>query len=703
MSWQFLKYWSQRVTDKESLQIREELKSIFQYQVKNSWIKDYYWNKNLLLTNPIKEKKDNWDIDLFLYCQNQEEISEIKEKLSNNSKVLMKSNNWNIFSILFEWDSVKKKVQIDIHFIKVSKRSYNYFLHYKVPYFLFLLWYLLKSLNKDFDMKISLKWIFLHTKDHSDFSLKLTNNLDYFLDSVLWMNIDDFNYFDSYEKIAKFFSNLWFNKKDIEELNWKNLDKHKRNNEKFIQIIEMLNWDNKKLYELWNKIQEFINKWNFLIEKEKEKRLKDKEEKEIKNQELKELFNIENLKNINEFHKRNIVSFINNRKELLILRELVNKFKWKEVYLVWWSVRDILLNKKISDFDLTWNVLSKEFNDLIWWNYSEKYWTCFCNFKWLEIEYTPYRKEEWFNWRHVSRIDFETTKESDSERRDFTMNSLLLDLNELKIIDFHNWEKDLNNKLLRTVWNSDSRFKEDYLRILRALRQSVKYWFNIEKETYESMVKNFNWLKTLSYNRIIQEFDKWMKLNDKKYIELLNKYLIDSWINESFLDKIKNELKDSYLIQIRYLIQLIHWNEIDDFDFQRAINSELKSKNNKTREFIYTKYNKYIKEFIDSMKSNNYEWLLIFIFKVLWNFNKKEQIKVLKNFVLLLKEKWEINEDEYSNNKKLIERYQKYDSIFVNKEFILKETWKTWKEIFEEFWNWCDIKFFQEYITQHYK
>jgi len=191
--------------------------------------------------------------------------------------------------------------------------------------------------------------------------------------------------------------------------------------------------------------------------------------------------------------------------------DYLNNNIWQEdkIYVVWWTIRDFLLDKDSKDFDIVWNMSSLDFKDIFGWAFSEKFWTVFTMFNDIEIEYTPLK------W----------TLEEDSNRRDFTINSIFFDIMTHKYIDYNNWIEDIKNWIIRLVWDDDYNLIDDPLRILRAFRLKMKLGFDIENITYDYMIKHFLLLDKVWLTRIFEEFRLWINLNFWLYFNLLSEYL----------------------------------------------------------------------------------------------------------------------------------------------------------------------------------
>lgn len=221
-----------------------------------------------------------------------------------------------------------------------------------------------------------------------------------------------------------------------------------------------------------------------------------------------------------------------------IIKELQkNKF---EAYIVGGCVRDLLLKKEPEDWDIATNAKPEEISKIFSNSFYEN------NFLTVtvltkskknnleEVEITTYRAEgKYTDKRHPDEVRFAETLEQDLSRRDFTINSLALELlnNSFKIIDIFDGQKDLKNKILRSVGKADERFSEDALRMMRAVRFATTLDFEIEKETYKAIKNNSELIKNISQERIRDELIKIiMSERAAEGIELLRKLDILKYI-----------------------------------------------------------------------------------------------------------------------------------------------------------------------------
>ncbi|NLL29455.1 MAG: CCA tRNA nucleotidyltransferase [Clostridiales bacterium] len=207
-----------------------------------------------------------------------------------------------------------------------------------------------------------------------------------------------------------------------------------------------------------------------------------------------------------------------------IINELYkNKF---DAFIVGGCLRDLLLNLEPKDYDIATsakpdNVMSL-FNKTIPTGIKHGTVTVVINNNNYEV--TTFRTEgDYLDNRHPSSVDFVTDIREDLSRRDFTVNALAYN-DKLGLIDYFNGINDLKNKIIRCVGHADKRFKEDALRMLRAIRFSCQLGFKIENKTFEAIINNANLIKNISKERIRDELCKILISNSpSKGIDMLQK------------------------------------------------------------------------------------------------------------------------------------------------------------------------------------
>lgn len=181
-----------------------------------------------------------------------------------------------------------------------------------------------------------------------------------------------------------------------------------------------------------------------------------------------------------------------------------------EAFIVGGCVRDSLLNKHPQDYDITTNALPEKIEELFPKTIPTgiQHGTVTVLINKIPYEVTTYRVDgEYVDNRKPKNVEFVSNIEEDLSRRDFTINAMAYSP-YLGFKDYFDGKGDLDRKLIKCVGEPDKRFSEDALRILRAIRFSCQLNFKIEKETLESIKRNFKLIKNISMERIQNEFTK---------------------------------------------------------------------------------------------------------------------------------------------------------------------------------------------------
>ncbi len=186
-----------------------------------------------------------------------------------------------------------------------------------------------------------------------------------------------------------------------------------------------------------------------------------------------------------------------------------------EAYLVGGCVRDLLLGRKPKDWDVTTNAkpeeIQKVFKDSF---YENDFGTVGVKTRSEDetlkvVEVTPYRVEaKYSDKRHPDEVKFAEKLEDDLKRRDFTVNALAAKAEPWKVVDLFDGQKDLENKIVKTVGKPEDRFSEDALRIMRAVRFATELEFEIDPDTERAIGEGADLLKMISQERIRDEFSK---------------------------------------------------------------------------------------------------------------------------------------------------------------------------------------------------
>ncbi len=174
-------------------------------------------------------------------------------------------------------------------------------------------------------------------------------------------------------------------------------------------------------------------------------------------------------------------------------------------------VRDYLLNHPSDDIDIATNappeVVEETFSHTI--PLGKAFGIILVMIKNKKYEVATFRHDvEYKDGRRPTKIEF-SNPEIDAKRRDFTINGMFYDPIQEEIIDYVNGRQDLENKIIRCIGNPHERIKEDRLRMIRAIRLSARFDFEIEKETKKAIIAHAEELfPAVAIERIWQEFIK---------------------------------------------------------------------------------------------------------------------------------------------------------------------------------------------------
>ena len=207
---------------------------------------------------------------------------------------------------------------------------------------------------------------------------------------------------------------------------------------------------------------------------------------------------------------------LNMKNEKIILPEYVTEVmermmsEGEEIYIVGGSLRDILLGKVPSDYDMTTSATPERVCEI------------FCDHRVIKtgiahgtqtvlshgnpIEITTYRVDgNYLDSRRPESVSFTRSLSEDLARRDFTVNAMAYNPKD-GFVDLYGGEDDLKEKVIKAVGEPKKRFCEDALRIMRAFRFSAQLGFEIEKNTLLAAIECKERLANISKERIGNEF-----------------------------------------------------------------------------------------------------------------------------------------------------------------------------------------------------
>ena len=222
-----------------------------------------------------------------------------------------------------------------------------------------------------------------------------------------------------------------------------------------------------------------------------------------------------------------------------IALEILNKiFDYGyEAYIVGGFVRDKLLGIESNDVDITTNATPMELKNIFPEINIDKdnYGSVTLFYKNNRFEVTTYRQDlDYIDNRHPSEIKYVNDLKTDLLRRDFTINTICID-KDGNIVDLLDGKKDLENHVLRSILDADKSFRDDSLRILRAIRFAVLLDCHLSQDVVNAINLNKHLLKNLSYTRKRRELDKiFSSTKAENGINLIESFELENYLDLDF-------------------------------------------------------------------------------------------------------------------------------------------------------------------------
>jgi poly(A) polymerase len=193
-------------------------------------------------------------------------------------------------------------------------------------------------------------------------------------------------------------------------------------------------------------------------------------------------------------------------------------------YVIGGFVRDLILKRVSKDIDIVVvgsgidlaRAVAKKLGRNGKISVYRNFGTAMLKYNDLEIEFVGARKESYSADSRKPSVE-NGTLEDDLNRRDFTINSMAVSLNKEnfgELLDPFNGLKDLEQKTIRTPLDPDVTYSDDPLRMLRAIRFSCVFGFQIESRSLQAIKHNRERIRIVSKERIIEELNK-IVLSDK--------------------------------------------------------------------------------------------------------------------------------------------------------------------------------------------
>lgn len=219
-----------------------------------------------------------------------------------------------------------------------------------------------------------------------------------------------------------------------------------------------------------------------------------------------------------------------------------------EAFVVGGCVRDIIIGRAPKDWDITTNAFPDDIKNIFEKTYDTgiKHGTVSVAIDNECIEVTTYRIDgEYSDNRRPDCVQFTSSLREDLARRDFTINAIAYHPKE-GFVDYFEGLKDLENCQMRAVGDANLRFKEDALRMLRAIRFSAQLGFSIDKCTFDAIKRNFYFIENISKERIRDELNKILISQNPMHFDYLHQTGLIKHIIPEFMICYQTEQNNPY-------------------------------------------------------------------------------------------------------------------------------------------------------------
>jgi len=255
-----------------------------------------------------------------------------------------------------------------------------------------------------------------------------------------------------------------------------------------------------------------------------------------------------------------------------------------DAFIVGGAIRDILMGYKPKDFDIATNATPEQVRSIF-----KKSRIIGRRFKLVHVIYgreiievstfraKPRQKIQMSNGV-LKDNEYGSIKE-DAERRDFTINALYYDVEDKNLIDFYGGLRDIQDNQLRLIGKPKLRYKEDPIRILRAIRFAAKLKMEIHSETLNEIRSSIDLLKSIPYSRLFDEVMKFFLTGHaQESMVLFKKYNLSNIyfpslennnkiVNNFLLQALENtdlRIKNNQSVSPGFLLAVFLWHDVDE-------------------------------------------------------------------------------------------------------------------------------------------
>jgi poly(A) polymerase len=225
-------------------------------------------------------------------------------------------------------------------------------------------------------------------------------------------------------------------------------------------------------------------------------------------------------------------------------RELANSIcetlqrRGYQALLVGGCVRDLLLKREPADYDVTTDAMPEQvaalFPDSL--AVGAQFGVTLIPQDGMKVEAATFRSDVGYSdGRHPDSVVYSKTPQEDVQRRDFTINGLLMRHNSGEVLDFVGGQEDLKAGIIRAIGEPERRFTEDKLRMMRAVRFAARFGFEIEQATFRAIQRHVKEIHQVSPERLREELTKMLTEGAaRRAFELLN----ETWLLGQVLPEI---------------------------------------------------------------------------------------------------------------------------------------------------------------------
>ena len=209
-----------------------------------------------------------------------------------------------------------------------------------------------------------------------------------------------------------------------------------------------------------------------------------------------------------------------------------------QALLVGGCVRDLLLKREPADYDVTSDAAPEQvcalFPDSL--AVGAQFGVILIPHDGMKVEVATFRSDVGYSdGRHPDRVIYSKTPQEDVQRRDFTINGLLMRHNSGEVLDFVGGQQDLQAGIIRAIGEPERRFTEDKLRMMRAVRFAARFGFEIEPATFRAIQRRVKEIHQVSPERLREELTKMLTEGAaRRAFELLD----ESWLLGQVLPEI---------------------------------------------------------------------------------------------------------------------------------------------------------------------